>query len=288
MKINNQKPSKESSQNERIRSRATKSRNNNRRKKMSIIIIFLVLLIVIISFFAFFFMFRIKQIQVEGATLYTQEQIIDSSGIKLDDNIFLINEEAVEKAITSSCAYIGSVQFVKVLPDELKLLIQETSAEYAVYTEEGYVLFDSTGKVLDRAIPTPPDTSLLVSGFSEIHDTVGGKISKDDAQFQAFLELASAIKESSMQGLTYLEFSDPNNLNAVYAGRVTLLFGNQENLSGKFLLAIESIKKEDQINSNRAIIMDLKNPKRAHVIDSPSQQAIPTEADTDSLFNEEE
>ena len=61
--------------------------------------------------------FKVERIDVIGAERYTQQKIIDASGIQIEDNMFFMNKYEVSDQITSALPYIETVQIRRALPD---------------------------------------------------------------------------------------------------------------------------------------------------------------------------
>ena len=58
-----------------------------------------IIVIVLALFFGFSIFLRVSEVQVEGNSFYTAEEIIEASGIERGDNLFFINRSATTSRI---------------------------------------------------------------------------------------------------------------------------------------------------------------------------------------------
>ena len=63
--------------------------------------------------------FRVNTVVVSGQQRYTQQQILDASGIQTGDNLFLLNKYDVANQIIGELPYIETIRINRKLPDTL-------------------------------------------------------------------------------------------------------------------------------------------------------------------------
>ena len=101
--------------------------------------------------------FKIETIEAEGLTHYTPEEVIQTTGIKLEDNLFRVDDRKVSQALTDTYPYIESVQLRRNLPSKLTLKITEAQPLGTFLQEDGsYVVVSDKGRVLELGSGTPP------------------------------------------------------------------------------------------------------------------------------------
>lgn len=117
-----------------------------RRKIFYAVMIFVVIIIgVVLSLTVFF---NIATIEVKGESIYSTEEIISASGIKVGDNLFLLKKSDVQTNVCEKLPFIGSVTVKNSLPSKVVLTVKQTSIKCAVESDGGYIMLDETGKVL--------------------------------------------------------------------------------------------------------------------------------------------
>ena len=83
--------------------------------------------------------FKIETIEAEGLTHYTPEEVIQTTGIQLEDNLFRADDRKVSQALTDTYPYIESVQLASLrnLPSKLTLKITEAQPLGTFLQEDG-------------------------------------------------------------------------------------------------------------------------------------------------------
>ena len=112
------------------------------------------LLVVAIFIFCAAIFFKITDIVVEGNNLYTDEEVVEASGLALGDNLLAVSRGTVAGRIQASLPYVEDVQVGRTLPGTVTVTVRESDAVYAVYAANGTVwLVNSSGKLLEQASP---------------------------------------------------------------------------------------------------------------------------------------
>ncbi|MGO5115320.1 cell division protein FtsQ/DivIB [Candidatus Avoscillospira sp. LCP25S3_F1] len=116
--------------------------------------IFVMLLVVAIFIFCAAIFFKITEIVVVGNNLYTDEEVVEASGLALGDNLLAVSRGTVAGRIQASLPYVEDVQVGRALPGTVTVTVRESDAVYAVYAANGTVwLMNSSGKLLEQAAP---------------------------------------------------------------------------------------------------------------------------------------
>lgn len=116
--------------------------------------IFVMLLVVAIFIFCAAIFFKITDIVVVGNNLYTDEEVVEASGLALGDNLLAVSRGTVAGRIQASLPYVEDVQVGRALPGTVTVTVRESDAVYAVYAANGTVwLMNSSGKLLEQAAP---------------------------------------------------------------------------------------------------------------------------------------
>ena len=93
------------------------------------------LVIAVILAMALFF--KISDITVEGASRYTGGQIVEASGIELDDSIFFVSTGSAEIHIKDALPYIDSVSVTRDLPARAPARMREVHLPQATQQRFG-------------------------------------------------------------------------------------------------------------------------------------------------------
>ena len=160
--------------------------------------IFVMLLVVAIFIFCAAIFFKITDIVVEGNNLYTDEEVVEASGLALGDNLLAVSRGTVAGRIQASLPYVEDVQVGRALPGTVTVTVRESDAVYAVYAANGTVwLMNSSGKLLEQASP----------GASSYPWLVGVTVQTPQAGDQAVCAETEAL-DAALKVIQLLEATD--------------------------------------------------------------------------------
>lgn len=261
VKIYKSKPEqKQSLSNDEVRS-INKKKVNRRRKHrknlMTLLFAALVLCIGIILVFSLFF--KINTITVSGDTIYSDKMIVENSGVEIGSNLFRANEKEVSSLLSKKLPYIKAVSFERKLPDTLVIKIKSTEEVAAISSGGAFILFDETGKVLDKDASVLRENVPLVSGVKVKEANEGAEISlTDDKKTNTLKKLLSEIEKSDLTLLTEINLKNNGDIKIKYDERITLEIGSLTNVEKKLARAAAAIEKENEINAYSTGTLDLK------------------------------
>lgn len=229
---------------EKARERALRRRKHRRRV---LIAFYLTLFIVVLSVAAILsvtVLFKITDISVSGKTRYTEEQIIQASGIKIGDNLVLTRTKEDVQKIRTSLPYIGSVRISKHFPTGISIAVEEAKIVGAVVYGSGYAIIGSDETVLETA-SSAPESCMTIKGLNIKKAQAGSKIEfADSMQETAFRSTLEAIKESGISNITSSDFSQVSRILLIYDGRITINLGTATDLPYKLKFAKEILKTQ--------------------------------------------
>lgn len=143
-------------------------------------------------------MFRVKNIEVEGNSYYTAEQIIAPSMIEVGDEILTLDIDSAYDQIFEQCAYVSSVKVVR-YPFKVKIVIKER--ENVTVTEHNgkYYTLSDRFLVLEES-----DTAEAFSAFPEVilpeiaHLSVGETVEFENGETDLtyLFDLMQSLKQS--------------------------------------------------------------------------------------------
>lgn len=201
---------------------ARKNRNRQRRRRgrfgflyklLSFLIIFAALVVGCVVFF------RVNEITVEGNSRYTAQEIIAASGVKVGDNLFLINNPQTVRAITRALPYVEKVSPVKTLPDTLEIHITESRACAWFETGEGFWLINAGGKAVELTQDREKTAGLPeILGLTTLNPVLGAPVTaqlEEQVRLEGLKGLLTALNGKGMaQNVT--SFVDLSSTNAIY------------------------------------------------------------------------
>ena len=96
--------------------------------------------------------FRVDTIRVTGNDRYTEDEVIQASGIQLGDNLFLLNKYEAARSIAEKLPYIDieDIWIRRELPDTLLIDVAECGTPLAVIQDGSAWLVSPKGKIVEQ------------------------------------------------------------------------------------------------------------------------------------------
>ena len=141
--------------------------------------------------------FNVKTFQVEGNSYYTDEEILVMGNCKTGGNIFIGTDTGDIRSRLEKDAYMASVKVKRVLPDTVKIQLDERKQTAAIVYGEKYVVVDDEGVVLRKTGVMPEITVLKGLTISKL--SVGEKAEAEEkVLLRQTLQMLSVMEKSNM------------------------------------------------------------------------------------------
>ena len=243
---------------------AKRERRYRRRKRNILFLPVAFLLVCLALVLGLSVFFKVSVIEVEGNFLYTDEEVIEASGIQTGDNLLFVNRFSVDGRIISRLPYVDKVLSVeRSLPNRVTITIQESTAMAVLAIDGTNWLLDQNCKVLGEA--ERPEDYIEVRGVTARSPVEGATVTgelEEGQKLQLLTQLLTEIRDRNMQAdITWLDLSNIANPIFDYLGRFTVWMGTEEGLSYKFdkLLSTVSQLEEGDVGT-----IDLSIDEKVH------------------------
>ena len=249
----------------------------------SIVIVLAIILIACLVFF-----FNIETIQIEGVTLYGDEQIQIVGGVQSGQNLIRLDTDVVEERLKNNLVYIEDVKVQQKLPSTL--VITCTEAEKAVDIEDNgsYYVVSSSGRVLEQSAQ-PTGKIPVIKGFELKSKTPGEELaSKDSLKTDILSQLLAGIQDNHYKRITNIDMSDRSDIKILYDERIEIRLGSSVDIESKLtqIKAVIDRQREDYegtviYNSIESGISAIPKEKNTPVIaDTADENSSSAEDDT--------
>lgn len=220
--------------------------NNNTNKKHSFRVLrftFLLAIIIVCAYVLFTdTKFNLTDIKVKGNTKYSEDEIIQSSNLKIGKNVFKQLLSSKNRQINLS--YIAKVNLSYSIPSTITIKVKERYPEYIAKDKDSgkYYIIDNDGYILEETNETKD--LLIIEGFSLGDATYGKRI---DEVYLKKLDIYNEIKETlekyEISGkITKVEFA--TSLTTVTLDdKLNIVFANNSNFEYKVSFLKEIIKQ---------------------------------------------
>ncbi len=204
--------------------------------------------------------FRINTIEVIGISRYNAEEIKGACGIKIGDNLLLLDKIAGVEKLFKDYPYIKEVKLLRSLPDKLVISVTESKPVAYVSSEKESWLIDIDGRLLESVPPTELSKYCRVTGMTIVGAEVGGElyVTEDQEGREKTLVSVLSVFADLMADMRWIDMSKDYDVRMQYGDRIQIKLGVPTELDKKrqfFDAVINSVDK------NNNIILDISDAK---------------------------
>ncbi len=230
------------------RSKAKRKRRTKRMVAVATVAGVMVLAGIIALIYCFAYGFPIAKISVTGKSNYSNEQIIDASGVRVGDNMLRVHTKEVNRTVTAVLPYISAVKVEYKLPDTLNLRVTQTQEKYLIVGKQHYICLSDAGKILSLKKKKAKDGQYRLEGFDQQEAREGamyvpeGKENKE--RYQAALLLIRELEKNELPEANVLQLANLHLIQITYDGRINIYLNGTEDAVEKIALIAGIIKNQ--------------------------------------------
>lgn len=188
---------------------------------------------------------------------YSSQEIIEESGLNLQDSIFLAGKSKAEERLEEKFPYIKSAEVYAVVPDTINIDITLSTPSYAVKTDNLTYIASEDSKVLEVVATADEVEVPLIEGV-----TVNKAKAGEHLEFESVLvkdslnEMFNLAKNKGYKNITRVDIETRTNsagvttmeIRYVYDDRIVVYMGIPENLTYKMQTAQTIISEKLDVN----------------------------------------
>lgn len=205
-------------------------------------------------------LFKISDIYVTGSSHYSRQQIIEESGIKKGDNLFLTNTQRSSERIREKLPYLGVVAVKRKFPAKIEISVKEDPVYGAAVFDKKYVIIGEGGNALDF-VNSIPNNCTELKGLEVKYAQAGKPVQYKEADSANVLKtVMEALQKNGLSNITSVDFSKSYRIMAVYDNRISINLGIPSDLDYKIKfvksLLKNNIKSTDHGTLNMSVVSD--------------------------------
>lgn len=220
--------------------------------------------------------FRVHNVEVQGNSYYTAEEIISAAGIASGDNLLTLSRGQIAGNVIAQLPYVKSVRVTRSLPDTVVITVTEDETTFAVKDAGGhYYLITAAGKAIAQAEEHEAKSHVLVEDLTIQPAVIGEAIhvlpGEDEAispqeQLDALTLLLSEIEASHLEkDVTVVSVPSAFNLTLWYEDRFEVRLGTTDDLAYK-LEYLKVVVQEQKEYTTGIIDLTFSSGPEAHVM----------------------
>ena len=267
------------------RRRRRKRHKSNRILYYILVLLILAIVGVALSLTVFF---KIDEIQIVGESPYTDEQIIASSGINLDENIIVCDAKGVSGKLAKALPYIGSAEVKRSLSGKVTITVKVTPGKYSFINGDTAVVINAEGKVLGQVPAAEAIKYTVVQGLGVVNAVPGEKVEvSDSGAYELLNSVGAQLEGAGIDKITSVDITNVYDISAVYDGRLTLVIGSTGSIERKLALAAKVIERENEIDPTQYGRIDLGSVE-GKAFFKPLEEPVEEETSEEASLPEEE
>lgn len=242
------------------------NRNRRRRKSTSAAVYVSVaaLAIVFLSIFGISTFMRVMYIEVTGASIYTDDEIVLASGISPGSNLLFLNAGAAAQRISGAMPYISEIKISRVMPAAVRIEVTESLALAAISYQGGILVIDSGGRILQRT-DTVPSGLIEIRGFIPVDPETGSVLKTElggEMRLRHLTDILEAMEKTGIYNdVSYIDVESIANISFGYAGRFKVILGSSSSALHKLSRLPGSIDTIDETRSpDETGVIDMSDP----------------------------
>ncbi len=203
--------------------------------------------------------FPINKISASGSKVYTNDEIVSNSGIKVGDNIFTFGQKHATERIRNKLPFIEKVEFVRTLPDTLKIKVTDAKPYYCYLQDGVYYNVSKSGWVLEKV--KEKQSNVFEIRLSGVKCTIGNEIVFKDEEAKKRLEsMVSLLSENKLK-IDYVDVTNFITLKVGVEGRFDVDFGTENSLENK-IMHLKGMIEEIPENESGSINLSMWNTQK--------------------------
>ncbi len=210
-----------------------KARQKKARKRKAIIsLIFTIFTLAVITvILCLTVFFSIETVSVSGSKIYTDEEIIKQSGIRVGDNIFTFGEKNSVEQLKNKLPFIETVEFERELPNKLYIKVSDAKAYYCLKKDNSYYSVSEAGWVLEKTTEKPEGVFEVL--INDIECNVGNQIIFKNEKADRILNDLTLLLVENAFSIDYIDVTNTTTLKVGIDNRFDVELGTENDLESK-------------------------------------------------------
>lgn len=232
------------------------SKKKKRRLKIIKWTSIIILILVAITLFLLSAVFNIKEIKVINNSKISAQEIIELSGLQINENRFKFLKISVEEKIKQN-PYIDMVKIKRKLDGTIEIEVIERVTTYMLILENQYAYINNQGYILeitDAKLEVP-----TITGYTSENLEAGHRLVVEDLRkLDTVIQIVKTAEEKSLdKKITNIDITDDKDFLITMESENKLIhMGNSSNINDKFI-NIDAILKDTEGQKGEIFVKDI-------------------------------
>ena len=234
------------------RQQSSKRRRRRTRSHRTYILLVIVLVIGLAAALSMTLFFNITEITVVNQTDTPDEQIVELSGIRYQDNLVRLDTAIAAERIRANVVYAEKVTVSRQFPSTVVITVEKAVPVANITQSYGYLLVSSSNRVLEELKEDPYPGLLIISGYNPAEGSIGMVLRSEDEKRDNILKtLTTAVSDCGNPLIWSLDMADQSDI-LVYIGENAVFhMGSSNDADYKLRLALDVFQRLNQLNASK-------------------------------------
>ena len=183
----------------------------------------------------------VQEIVIEGDTRYTDEEIIEASGLYVGQSLLGVNKVTAHDNLLEELPYLNSVSISNVQFSTLRIRLTETTVMAAVKVEDGWMIVGDNNQALEHITEgEPPEGILRMEGATLVGEEIGAPL-LDERSLRITRLLEASVTQYELDGVTGVDMTEKTRIFLMLNGRLQVLLGNDTNIPGQISMLVDTL-----------------------------------------------
>jgi len=237
-----------------------------KKKRKSLFAPISILLVGVAIIFGMGVFFRVQEIEVTGSVSYTDDEVIEASGIDIGDNLFFINRISASSRIFSRLPFVEEASIERVLPNKLIITVDESFALAYVSWEGQSWMMTGNCKLLGSGTGDELSGLIHVLNVFPTNPKAGEIMAVEAGDSLKLSYLQTLLHAMQQLGITTdvadLDMQNPASPTFRYLDRFTVKMGPNDNTDYKLRMLLSAV---EQMESDITGTVDLSEGTTVHM-----------------------
>ncbi len=246
------------------------ARKHRRRVRIRRLILVLLIFMIVVGFFigglyyAVSKFLKVNSIVICGSSMYTAQDIIETSTLKADgsDNMIFLSFKRIKNNIKTGLPYIKDVEIYRSYPDTIIIEVKPDEPFAQIGLDDEKYLVDEDMKILS-AVPETEYDYLEVNALLAEGQTIGHKLEFKEEKSREIFEniIEQCEKNQLLEKMNTIKLSDLFDIYMIYDDRIQIAFGDYTEINSKIQFAANIIALRPETDKG---IADVRSTEQAY------------------------
>lgn len=246
------------------------ARKHRRRVRIRRLILVLLIFLIVVGFFfgglyyAVSKFLKVNNIVVCGSSMYTEQDIIETSTLKDDgsNNMIFLSFKRIKENLKTGLPYIKDVEIYRSYPDTIIIEVEPDQPFAQIGVDDNKYLVDESLKILSKVNATEYDY-LEVNAKLADGQKIGGSLQFEEEKSHQIFDnvIEQCQKNGLLESMNTIMLNDLFDIYMIYDDRIQIALGDYTEINSKIQFAANIISLRPETDKG---IADVRSTQQAY------------------------